>query len=167
MKLLNKNQWCISDTHFNHLNIIKYCDRPFINVKEMNETIIKNWNNIVKPNDEVYHLGDFALGGKETTKNILKRLNGKLILIKGNHDHFTKKMWLENGGFEIYNDSIIIHDMILSHKPVIDPECTLLNLHGHVHQNSLNESRRHLNVSVEVINYAPIPFYKGMIKKVP
>ena len=52
----------ISDTHFNHLNIIKYCNRHFNNVEEMNEAIIKNWNNIVSNEDTIYHLGDFALG---------------------------------------------------------------------------------------------------------
>jgi calcineurin-like phosphoesterase family protein len=56
-----------SDTHFNHKNIIKLCNRPFTSIEEMNEKIIENWNNIVKPEDIVWHLGDFALIWKGNT----------------------------------------------------------------------------------------------------
>ena len=72
----------ISDTHFCHSNIIKYCDRPFKDVKEMNETIINNWNNIVTNEDIVYHLGDFCLSTDDEIKNIFNRLNGTIILIR-------------------------------------------------------------------------------------
>ena len=51
-----------SDTHFNHTNILQYCNRPFKIVDQMNETIITNWNNVVEPDDIVFHLGDFCLG---------------------------------------------------------------------------------------------------------
>lgn len=54
-----------SDTHFNHTNIIKYCQRPFRDIYEMNETLIANWNNVVAPDDIVFHLGDFCLGGAD------------------------------------------------------------------------------------------------------
>ena len=56
------NTWLISDTHFDHANIIKYCNRPFKDVDEMNNTIWQNWNSVVDADDIVYHLGDFALG---------------------------------------------------------------------------------------------------------
>ena len=77
----------ISDTHFNHANIIKYCNRPFKDTKEMYEAMIKNWNETASNNDIVIHLGDFGLGNKEYIASIIKRLNGKKILIMGNHDN--------------------------------------------------------------------------------
>ena len=75
-----------SDTHFNHANIIGFCNRPFKNVEEMNETLITNWNRVVGVDDIVFHLGDFCLGGSAEWTNVLNRLNGKIYLIVGNHD---------------------------------------------------------------------------------
>jgi len=72
-----------ADHHFNHANIIKFCSRPFDDVLEMNEILIKNWNKVVKPKDTVYHLGDLGFG---EFRYILERLNGKIILIRGSHD---------------------------------------------------------------------------------
>ena len=88
-----------SDTHFNHTNIIRFCNRPFKDVSHMNETIIANWNRMVGPEDIVFHLGDFCLGGSAEWINILNRLNGKIYLISGNHDiknlrqNYTKYTW--------------------------------------------------------------------------
>ena len=76
----------IADTHFNHENIIKYCDRPFSNAKEMNEYIIQKWNSVVKEDDIVYHLGDVGFGTTEMLKELISRLNGTKILLRGNHD---------------------------------------------------------------------------------
>ena len=68
-----------SDTHFNHTNIIRFCNRPFKDVSHMNETMISNWNRVVGPEDIVFHLGDFCLGGSAEWINVLNRLNGKNI----------------------------------------------------------------------------------------
>jgi len=79
-----KNYFWTADTHFDHKNILKYCKRPFECTQEMNETIIENWNKKVGRQDIVYHLGDFAL---RNSLKYLKRLNGNIRIILGNHDH--------------------------------------------------------------------------------
>ncbi len=76
----------ISDTHFGHANVIKYSKRPFLNVFEMNETLIQNWNRVVKPGDTVYHLGDFAFMKHTEITKLGQQLNGSKHLILGNHD---------------------------------------------------------------------------------
>ena len=72
-----------SDHHFGHENIIRFCNRPFKDAREMNEVLIQRWNEKVKPRDEVYHLGDFGLTYKENLETILNQLNGKKYLIVG------------------------------------------------------------------------------------
>lgn len=79
------NIWFTSDTHFNHQRILQ--DRPeFNSLEEMNETLIINWNERVKPGDRVYHLGDFALGNASDLLPILERLHGQIYLVRGNHE---------------------------------------------------------------------------------
>jgi calcineurin-like phosphoesterase family protein len=78
----------ISDTHFYHRSILKpdYSNRPFKDVEEMNEAMIRNWNAAVRPHDIICHLGDLAMAGPRSTINVIRRLNGRKILIYGNHD---------------------------------------------------------------------------------
>lgn len=87
--LSKTNVFFTSDTHFFHANIIKYSNRPFSSVKEMNEQLILNWNKVVRENDVVIHVGDFAFG--KCTPNdvagIVKSLNGIIYFVEGNHDH--------------------------------------------------------------------------------
>lgn len=80
------NIFFTSDHHFGHENIIKFCNRPFKDAREMNEELIKRWNEKIKPNDHVYHLGDFGLTYKENLAQIIDQLNGKIYLIVGNHE---------------------------------------------------------------------------------
>lgn len=74
-----------SDHHFWHSNIIRYCNRPFHSVEEMNEILIQKWNDLVAPDDEVYYLGDFSLAARPA-EIYTQRLNGKKYLVPGNHD---------------------------------------------------------------------------------
>lgn len=140
----------ISDTHFNHKNIIEYTGRPFKTIEEMNEVIIKKWNDKVGKEDLVIHLGDFALGDKEEVIKIRNRLNGKIILIKGNHDHKS----VRDAGFFIVKGTLEIGNIIFSHNPLDEKEIPLcfINVHGHIHE---KESPRGINVSVEKIDYEP------------
>jgi calcineurin-like phosphoesterase family protein len=93
-------EWFLTgDTHFHHANIIQYCSRPYHNVTEMNEALIENWNSVVKPNSSVIHCGDFAFANKtEQVTSILKKLNGNIHLIIGNHDrgHVTAASGFES-----------------------------------------------------------------------
>jgi calcineurin-like phosphoesterase family protein len=75
-----------SDTHFGHTNIIKFCDRPFKDAHHMNEELIRKWNEVVNPGQVVFHLGDFAYKYGQNLPRLLDRLNGDIILIRGNHD---------------------------------------------------------------------------------
>lgn len=75
-----------SDTHFGHRNIIKYCERPFSCIEEMDDALIANWNRVVGKDDIIFHLGDFAMGGSAEWSRLLQKLNGKIYLILGNHD---------------------------------------------------------------------------------
>jgi calcineurin-like phosphoesterase family protein len=77
------NIWFTADTHWGHRNIIQFCNRPFENVMEMDSILIENWNKKIKPDDIVYHLGDFSMGN---IKRYRLQLNGKIILIYGSHD---------------------------------------------------------------------------------
>lgn len=82
--------WLTSDTHFSHANIINLgAGRPFKDIQEHNEMIVKNWNDRVMPNDTVYHLGDVALGPWPEGLGYVKRLLGYKILIPGNHDRIS------------------------------------------------------------------------------
>jgi len=81
-----------ADQHYGHRNIIKYCNRPFESIEEMDETLIENHNEVVKDDgDIVYHVGDFALAPPYRVLYIIDRLNGKNIFIKGSHDRWMRK----------------------------------------------------------------------------
>ncbi len=139
----------ISDTHFNHKNIIKYCDRNFNSVEEMNEFIIDKWNSEVSHEDIVLHLGDFAKGNKEEIRRLRKRLQGTIILIKGNHDYKIDKYC----GFFIIEGTLQIGHLLLSHYPLKKIPRGFKNIHGHIHN---KKSYSGINVSVEEIDYTPI-----------
>jgi calcineurin-like phosphoesterase family protein len=150
--------WVTADHHFGHKNILAYDCRPFRDVKEMDETMVRRWNEVVKPEDVVWHLGDFALASFDHARNILGRLNGRKHLILGNHDRSAGRM-SEMGFDEVYNGPIILHrevgiqegdeivsytsHVVLSHYPSI----TVLD----------GETYQTLNACVNSWDYYPIP----------
>lgn len=151
--------YLISDTHFNHKAIIEYEDRPFKDVEEMNETMIANWNSVISKRDTVIHAGDFGWGNKEIITKLRSRLNGRIILIKGNHDAHSNQWYMDAGFDEVIDGGYIYKNFyMISHKPMyLNNHMPYVNIHGHIHSQTL-KSKQFINVSVEHINYTPIPF---------
>lgn len=152
----------ISDTHFGHSNILTFKRangsplREFSSVQEMDETMIDNWNRVVSNSDKVYHLGDLTFSNRNL-QEIMPRLNGTKVLIKGNHDNLKLSQYMQF--FKDVRAYHILDKMLLSHIPVyIDSmERWGVNLHGHLHSNVIPD-KRYINLSVEQINYTPIDF---------
>lgn len=166
---MSRDIWVTSDTHFNHENILKFTDsdgnkvRPFTSVNEMNETLVDNWNSVVKPGDKVYHLGDVFFGSKDEFKTMWPRLNGSKRLIVGNHDDVK---FLSSGGF-FQKVSMwrffMEHGVLLTHVPVHPSTIAekrfrgepLVNVHGHIHSNPSPEGPYRC-VCVEQTGYTPV-----------
>jgi len=159
--------WIISDTHFFHTpvrlrreNIGKYCNRP----EHWQELIIKNWNDLISPEDTVLHLGDFALGKKSNFEWLIGTLNGRLILIQGNHDRLSQTFCEAHGVSLIKNSFQIVLEpqinLVFSHRPIVPLDDGWINLHGHIHNvptppEGSNVGPKHINMSVEVREYRP------------
>lgn len=134
-------EFITSDLHFGHKNIIQYENRPFKDVQEMDQELIKMWNEKVKDDDLVYILGDFSFYDGEGTNNILKQLKGRKILIIGNHDNkFLKDKKFNKELFEeiAYRKSIRRNKtkIYMSHFPMADwnnREQGSILFYGHLH----------------------------------
>ena len=158
-----KDVWIISDTHWQHYNMIhKFKTRPFSTVEEMDEALIDNWNSVVKPGDKVYHLGDVTFGNKENyIENIHKKLNGKKRLIVGNHDdvkflapYFEKvSLWRMFSDWGLLLTHVPVHPSTLGESRFTGNQ--MINVHGHIHSNPSPEGP-YKCVCVEQINYTPI-----------
>lgn len=144
-----------SDTHFFQEKIIEYTNRPFANVAEMNEGLLERYNAVVKPTDIVIWCGDISFAGVTITNELLNRFNGYKILVIGNHDldRHTGKLKMMN--FDEIHTSLLVDDIVFSHHPWKSAlPSSMWNVHGHLHNNPL-DMPRHVNVSVEVLNYQP------------
>lgn len=178
-----------SDTHFGHSKIIDYCKRPFSSIEEHDKVLIQNWNNVVGQDDTVFHLGDFAYGNSQFISNIIKQLNGNIILIKGNHDLRNMNPTLYNMFSDVVYQVRILIDkqtVYLNHFPFLCFDHGDINLYkdnysvqlfGHVHSGPLTSSEdvNRLNilfptqydVGVDNNNYTPISWtdVKNKIKQ--
>lgn len=165
---MSREIFVISDTHFGHQNIIKYCNRPYRNYLLMDQDIVERWNSVVKPEDIVYHLGDVYMQcSKGYIENILGRLNGRKRLVLGNHDngkdqilqkYFQKiMMWRMFPEFGLLLTHVPVHESSLSRGATGNEKNPpkLLNIHGHIHEKP-SPSKDHRCVCVEQINYIPI-----------
>ena len=162
----------ISDTHLNHANIATYCDRP----PNFTDMIIKRWNERVTWEDTVIHLGDVAIGPRGLVENQIRSLNGRKILVRGNHDRASSNSWWMDHGFDFSCDGLRFANCWLTHEPDTSRAggCDL-NIHGHLHNiwhgfapNAGDEKdateQKHLRhpwqrlFAIEYTNYYPIEF---------
>ena len=143
------SKYIIGDTHFGHTNIIKYEDRPFNSTREMDQYMIYQWNKVVDKNDLVFHLGDVFLCSTDRQFEIKDKLNGDIIVIRGNHDHQSRTKFIDRLGFKnVYDDLYWLkNDVLLSHRPSNNINFNL-NIHAHTHSQKKNTYNQ-ICVSVE------------------
>lgn len=173
--------YLIADPHFGHRNICKFHNydgtktRPWNDVDEMDEEMVKRWNGTVKPADKVYMLGDIVINRKALA--ILDRLNGDKVLIKGNHDIFKLSDYTKH--FRDIRAYHVMNGLILSHIPVHKESIARFgcNIHGHLHANRVKKTvgvwpfkkqvidPDYFCVSVEQIDYTPILF-EEVVKRI-
>lgn len=138
--------WFTSDTHFGHQNILRFCERPFVSVEEMDNTIIERWNLKVGKDDIVFHLGDFAFATNKRWQELISLLNGKIYLILGNHDIIRWPGTYTMQLFDRVENQMMLkidnkYKVYLNHFPFLcydgtyrNPEDCTIQLHGHVHE---------------------------------
>ena len=170
----------VSDTHFGHAGVCKFLRddgtklRPWDNPEDMDEEMVKRWNETVRPNDKVYHLGDVVINRKAL--GIMRRLNGDKVLIRGNHDIFRDEEYREH--FRELRAYHVMNGMILSHIPIHTESLGRFgtNIHGHLHSNRVMLSGfggkitdivdpRYHCVCVEQTDFRPILF-EDVIKRI-
>lgn len=144
-----------SDPHFGHSNVIKYCERPFKDVEEMNRKLIENYNSVIQSGDDVYCLGDFSFGNPLQYR---KRLNGNWFLIRGNHD-FKQTVegcfgWVKDV-YMLKTKGVMIFMSHYAHR--VWPQCHhgALHVYGHSHD-SIDGFGRSGDVGVDAHNYMPV-----------
>lgn len=165
--------WVCADHHFGHKNILTF-KRPdgtlirgavFKDIEEHDETIIANHNSVVGASDRVYLLGDVCINRRSL--HLLGRLNGRLVLVKGNHDIHKLKEYLPY--FDDIRSYVVQKDgdgnkVIMSHIPIHQDSVGRFgkNIHGHLHENSIPDDKRYVCVSLEHTDYYPIEVYKAL-----
>lgn len=177
----------VSDTHFGHAGVCHFVRndgvtklRPWDDPEAMDEEMVRRWNETVRPNDKVYHLGDVVINRKAL--KTLARLNGEKVLIKGNHDIFRLEEYTPY--FKDVRGYHVLNGMILSHIPVHEASLGRFgtNIHGHLHANRVMRRAsstaefmecgvmekidpRYHCVCVELTDFAPILF-EDVIKRI-
>jgi calcineurin-like phosphoesterase family protein len=170
----------VSDTHFGHAGVCHFLQndgvtklRPWDNPDDMDEEMVRRWNETVRPKDKVYHLGDVVINRRHL--KTLARLNGDKILIKGNHDIFKLEDYTPY--FRDIRSYHVMNGMILSHIPVHESNLYRFgtNIHGHTHSNRVTMLDTYLSkpvidpryqcVCVEQTDFRPILF-EDVIKRI-
>lgn len=157
----------ISDTHWCHKNLIKFGNRPFSTIEEMNLELVHRWNSVIGLNDTVWHLGDFALGSTKSVQHIFHALHGNIHLCRGNHEKsILKPAHLRALLKEIVDYKELVDQgrkVILMHYPIESwrgKNRESIHLHGHVHKGTdrfeqSSKIKNRYNVNCEFIDYTP------------
>lgn len=164
-----------SDLHFNHANILKYepQTRPFKSIQEMNETLVHNWNNVVRAEDTIYVIGDFFMGQLQDIEPILSQLNGNIKLVRGNHDTKARLEYYKTYGIEVYDIAYLTYKgrfFILCHFPIASKEfidmvrdnnSEVIVCYGHIHSNApIGYINGTYHIGVDTNNLTPISIYQ-------
>jgi calcineurin-like phosphoesterase family protein len=149
-----------ADTHFGHVRIIELCKRPFASVDEMDEALVANWNERVRPGDEVWHLGDFTMRGIDDARRYRARLNGRIHFVWGNHDRaavrYDPDMWESRQGIgSIGLDGVHIEMCHYAMRVWNRSHHGAIMLYGHSHGN-LPGSASSLDVGVDCWDFRPV-----------
>lgn len=153
MQGVAKMIWFTADLHLGHTNIIKYCDRPFAGVNEMDEAIVLNFARMIHPDDTLYLIGDTTF--IKDASLWLNRIPGHKILIRGNHDHKNPE-----GYDKIYDTKLIRHQghkiwlSHYSHRVWPESHRGAIHLFGHSH-GTLPGFGRSFDVGVDTNNFRP------------
>lgn len=165
--------WITSDHHFGHAGMLHFSDREgahfrgdkWVTVEEMDQFLIDQWNSVVQPSDKVYHLGDFTLIQKKWgVDKYAQALNGRKVLIKGNHDLAKLSAYTENfkdvrAAHLLATGSFPCTHLLLTHVPVHPRSIKSgwVNVHGHTHEKGSPEGP-YLSVCVERTGWTPVEF---------
>ena len=169
---MGKNYY-ISDLHFGHYNIMRFDNRPFYSVEEMDKALIDNWNGVVDKGDTVYILGDFCWLKEDRWIEILSQLNGNKVLIRGNHDLKYMSQQLRNM-FQDIKDYKEVKDggkrVLLSHYPMPFYRGAynedIVHLYGHIHTTIENDFMEHLRDHIDICDNRGNSKHKGQFYNV-
>ncbi len=152
--------WFTADFHFGHYNIIKFCNRPFETVRDMNETLIANYNSKVGKYDHVWIIGDFCFGSKNVSQEIFNRLNGVKHLVTGNHDKTSLKLagWASTSDYKelkLGKQNIVMFHYAM--RVWNKSHYGTWQLYGHSHGNLPDDPNAlAIDVGVDCHNYYPL-----------
>lgn len=155
-----RNLYFTADWHYNHANIIGYCNRPFADIHEMNSSLVYNYNQVVGKDDTCIFVGDFMFYGTKTDLNsLLSSMNGTKVLVKGNHDWIAgKRQDYIDAGFSIYTKSLVVAGYRVVHDPKRVPNFDETKfIVGHVHDHWVTKGNM-VNAGVDVWDFKPVHF---------
>jgi calcineurin-like phosphoesterase family protein len=163
---MSESVWFTSDTHFGHRGILTLGHgRPFDSVEEMDEAMIERWNAMVKPSDRIYHLGDFSFHGRQKTREVVGRLNGRKFFVRGNHDSVMDGMdWAFEAVYEYkeikygFPNASEQRRIVLFHFPIQSWHQVgrgSWHLHGHCHGNLPQTEMARQDVGVDTHDFYP------------